>query len=473
MAFRSVTGDPFLDAHRSSTTLPSGAQAVRYVLSRPTPISVRDQVLRGTSLVRRMSENGVIGPAKALLVVGAGAGGASSAMEAARLGVTAYLVDSAALPFSVQARASTRFVDPMQYDWPVDHCHGGQLPAPGQPPLPLTTTANTAERVAVAWRAQLKSARRRHPSLLKVRQPAHLTNLVPVRGAMQGVELSTGERFLTGAVLDAVGFGNEDTRIVSQAGTVLYVGQPFWSKDGFEGLVSGKHHVLISGGGDGALQDYLRVVTRLRRAIDIVMKCRIPAAILNGVQSAEDRANRGLAWVGEDSTYRASHELPFVREREREVLSLVREAIADPDVSAALGALFASVSTPPEVTVVYPGSYLDCYYGLNRFLSLLLSAYLDGGKRRTMHPGCAVAHVAASDGHVCLDGHVPPRAAGTRGRDGHLTSYNCFGRKHSVTFAGDAPARREYNVIIVRHGLVSPPAVALPRPRHLLPYSQP
>ena len=60
--------DPILDAHE--------LDAYFYLLSGPRPISIRDQMLRGVLLVKRLIEAGEISEDKPLLVIGAGAGGA-------------------------------------------------------------------------------------------------------------------------------------------------------------------------------------------------------------------------------------------------------------------------------------------------------------------------------------------------------------------------------------------------------------
>src|SRR5437879_3176765 len=88
--------------------------------SRLSPASIRDQMIRGKLIADRAREERLIGPTRPLLVIGAGAGGATAALVASMSGVPTLLVDSAPRPFSVQASCSTRYVDPTQYDWPVD-----------------------------------------------------------------------------------------------------------------------------------------------------------------------------------------------------------------------------------------------------------------------------------------------------------------------------------------------------------------
>jgi hypothetical protein len=89
------------------------------------------------------------------------------------------------------------------------------------------------------------------------------------------VTFAPGDSIDVGAIVNAKGFGNEQCRIEYPAGTLRYEGQPFWGPDKFATLDPNKHKVLISGAGDGALQDYLRIVIGLGRAIGIVRQCNM------------------------------------------------------------------------------------------------------------------------------------------------------------------------------------------------------
>jgi len=122
--------DPVLDAHREDT--------LQYLISGPEPISIRDQMLRGALVVQRLRDAGEISPARPLLVEGAGAGGATAALMAADQGVPTVLVERGAGAFQAQSLATSRWLNPTQYDWPLDHHHHGRFPwQPFHPHLPL------------------------------------------------------------------------------------------------------------------------------------------------------------------------------------------------------------------------------------------------------------------------------------------------------------------------------------------------
>jgi hypothetical protein len=102
-----------------------------------------------------------------------------------------------------------------------------------------------------------------------------------------------------GAIIWAAGFGRENCFVSNSNGLPCYEGIPFWNADVFSDLRSfvRNPNVLISGGGDGALQDYLRIVTGYHLARDFYQACNIPGEITRSIQSAEDRAHRGLSWA--------------------------------------------------------------------------------------------------------------------------------------------------------------------------------
>jgi hypothetical protein len=69
-------------------------------------------------------------------------------------------------------------------------------------------------------------------------------------------------------ILSCEGAGSEQTKIGN------YKGLRFWDKDKFEQEYLGikpprTPQILISGGGDGALQDFLRIITKVKSVADI------------------------------------------------------------------------------------------------------------------------------------------------------------------------------------------------------------
>src|ERR1039457_695001 len=123
--------DPFLLAHHV-------APRVFNISGRLTPVSLKDQMIRGRLFVDRAYENGEISSARdrGLLVIGGGACGIPAAIRAAQYKVSATVVERSPRLFDLQAGCRTRWLDPAQYDWPLDHWTAGYFPwAGGTMPL--------------------------------------------------------------------------------------------------------------------------------------------------------------------------------------------------------------------------------------------------------------------------------------------------------------------------------------------------
>ena len=111
---------------------------------RLSPISIRDQMVRAQLLIEQAWQAGLIGGSdnRPLLVVGAGAAGATAAMSAAQLRVRTTIVDAGTAPFLLQSGCQTRWLDPAQYDWPFSHWSRQTYPWPrGATSLPSSGTS--------------------------------------------------------------------------------------------------------------------------------------------------------------------------------------------------------------------------------------------------------------------------------------------------------------------------------------------
>jgi glycine/D-amino acid oxidase-like deaminating enzyme len=122
-------------------------------------------MVRARMAVDRAIEEGLIGPQRRLLVIGAGAAGATAAIHSASRGVPVVLIEAAPAPFLRQAGCRSRWIDPVQYDWPVDHWPQGRYPWT-PPAMPLPWARGAANQIALAWALALHQRRRRHPNLM-------------------------------------------------------------------------------------------------------------------------------------------------------------------------------------------------------------------------------------------------------------------------------------------------------------------
>lgn len=116
--------DPYLDAHRYLPKLNLFALSGE----RLSPVGIRDQLLRGKFIVNALLKDHVVGLKKPLLIVGAGAAGVSAALWAVENGALVTLVDRESFPFSRQRHCTTKSINLVQYDWPIDHWQEKSFP---------------------------------------------------------------------------------------------------------------------------------------------------------------------------------------------------------------------------------------------------------------------------------------------------------------------------------------------------------
>jgi hypothetical protein len=460
--------DPFLVTHQVGP-------AVFDIGGKLYPVSIRDQMVRGQSIVDRAIQAGFGASGEQLLVIGAGCAGAVAAIEAASRGITTNVIDTAPMPFLRQAACMTRWIHPHEYEWPLDHWPTPKypfvgLPAPYYgPPVPLSWAANWSDALAAGWAIDLGRAFRAHFPRLILHYGTRLAGHPVYAGGNWTVNLhpSGGPALRVGMILIAVGFGAE--RVTAPPN---FRSLAFWESDPYRapncGLAS-PPKVVISGGGDGALQDFLRVVTGLPAVEDIARACPIPAAVETDVLSAENRAQRAHLWgfspEGDHDIQRALHVAHGLA---------AAQALADPTVRSALAKLLPA--KPPAVHLVHPCTHFSTGYAFNRFLVLLINAYYTSlGNPPLLIPCAHVTTVTEVPPHTCLGpGMVAP------------DPWRCLGQPHTVGLAPAShpgcvlappasPGPFKADVVIIRHGVTGPAPLLVPaltavdRPRQLLP----
>jgi len=466
--------DPFLLAHVVAPLFFDIGGAL-------SPVSIRDQMIRGRMIVdRAVAERLIDREHRSLLVIGAGAAGATAAIRAARHGVRTWLIDIAPRPFSRQSSCSTRWVDPTHYDWPVTHWPQGYYPwIP--PSMPLPWGANLANNLARLWTVQLGWALRRYPGLLTVRYRTRVNSVGPVLPGGIQVVLGTPPHgapvigtYTFGMVVSCAGFGTEKCTVGS------YSGFRFWDTDPFEqpnlGLPPSQHlRVLISGGGDGALQDYLRIFTRMpagklyeQLIVNSVLK-PVLVEVEPLVHGAEDQAQRAYIW-GSPNTNHHDHELHRVLHgaHEKAVDRIHRETGAWKEVCNIFDGIVSSVfgkdDAIPDVELIYSCEHFSRCYALNHFLVLLVAKYLqEQHGKQTLRGYTKVTDVTGTT-HTCKKNPVL-----------------CHKEEHTITFeradcfrSGGNPSQKDYNVVTIRHGVQPPPLWSggrpIAQPRQTLPY---
>ena len=422
-------------------------------------------MLRAQWIVDRMVEEQWIGLNRPLLVIGAGAMGASAAITAAhyqREGhrIPVIIIDQEPSPFSRQSACRTRWIDPYGYDWPASHWRETHI---ARAPLPLELM-----RVDLQWGAWLQHWQKEieatraitwYPQCTAAPQPEHYdsaTQLWNVR-----IETQNGPiEVQAGAVVFCGGWGEERIRFGKtehEGGN--HLSAPFWKSDTLAeldcGLGSRTPRILIAGAGDGALQDLARAVTGLSAPqVMRLINHDLPLEWRHEIQEAADQVSRSLQFV---SSTQKGELLRELHETHQRVLGKLK---ASPDLYQEITKIIKRQARPwldqegARLELVFRAPYLSPTYPLNHFVALLL---------QDMFP----------DRLFFLPGHHVVKA-NCRTNQSITEPAHCIGHPTDVTVVpvlangthGPSEIRRNFNIVVNRTGNGLIPLVQLLPHRH-------
>jgi hypothetical protein len=289
-----------------------------------------------------------------------------------------------------------------------------------------------------------------------------------------GVEVTfqSGVREVFGMVLWCVGFGEE-----RRFAPPNYAGFAFWDTDPFERPDWGVTPVpaglsaLVSGGGDGSLQDVIRLATQKKSAIDVWQAIEtggwsMPRDLRHFLFTAEDQAQRALLWckpssADEHVALQRLHDAYDQAVHDLTTLYPARALLID-EVKKILAA------NPHPLLQVYSCTHFARCYGLNHFLVLLLAkvasiSNLASGPR--LRSQCGVMAVL---GHGCAG-----------------NPWTCHGANHTVNLQdrplcfgpqGGVAGQENVRVLVIRHGIAPHPAffnTPMAFSRQVMPYHLP
>jgi hypothetical protein len=413
------------------------------------PVSVRDQMVRGQEIARRAEIAKLISASRPLIVVGAGAGGVAAALTANNAGIPVVVIERGARPFDRQLRTHTRTIYPYLYDWPHDRHVDDALVVPAV----LPWLEARADRAALSWIAALGRSRFIAYGST-VSPPPTGGPPVVVHGGMVNVHVATpaGAGWMPGGMLlSSVGFGVEITSIPAASGT--YHGWYYWEPD-----TLGQHQlgepgppdVLIAGGGDGALQDAIRVLLEpvyedLRMLLDTLPA--IPESLRLAIANTDDTVTRSWLWASG-----GGDDCPLLRHAHTQLEAEVdawwlRDQRA---IAAALDPLWRDDIR--SVQLVHSCDHFGRSFPLNRFLILLLERAV---KERTQR------ELAARDRAAQRGQSRAPQAAPQFSRTaGHLLVDVDGGRGHTCS---GRPCRGRHDAGLAAATCATPRGAPLPR----------
>lgn len=464
--------------------------------------SVRDQFVRAFSITHALLDDVEQikndDPDMGLLVLGAGVSGISCALVAALRGVRVTVIEKRDREFHTLSNAKSRRIAPFEYDWPRPKPNSSQFCPPW---FPLQFSSNTAYRLAAQWQSALQLFLS-SPNTLEILHGFNARNFVctpfngsvQVKGPWDGKNSARRTRHF-GAVIACTGFMRERTLVRQMRRDVQHPdsnttglvqlrsfhGVRFWFDsdylDHWKFNTRGRDtvkSVLVSGGGDGAMQDFQRAATRkfglpLLEHLETCLGSPIADKYLVRLLAAEDRARRACAWGmsnpndtapdGEmqiwDATFRkvvddVCEDYVESYGRRNQILDAAGENV---DKVAAAKPAFEQLAQDllrddfkgepfPTFVWVTREPHLGFAYALNRFLSLFLLKVLTEG-------------FDAPQATLLFRESISQIVRDNASRD-CCPARDCRGYTHHVSFGSDKHSYLSFQIIVIRHGLIFP-----------------
>ncbi|MDP3087050.1 MAG: NAD(P)-binding protein [Methylotenera sp.] len=251
-------------------------------------VSIRDQIVRANLLVRDIVALKQKNPE--ILIVGAGVAGIAAAIAAANAGVIVTIIETNDEPFSLQAVSKHRFIGPYMYEWPANFHTPQNYPPSGWPrwtslsarsmnwksdkPINAVDFANNQRLwlndTLVKWNPKTKA-----PQLITSVNSGLAKKLVKsfvIQKSKPFVHRVSGTNWLSKRLVNfsvdpkfiilAASMGNEKFTHGD------YEGVSFWKPDRLS--LKTQQSIAILGGGDGALQDFLRAATTFDHPLQFI-----------------------------------------------------------------------------------------------------------------------------------------------------------------------------------------------------------
>ncbi len=495
--------DPFLRAHRylSSNRFISLAGDI-------TPISVRDQSLRGYLAVRRCIDGELIEKSKQdpspLVIVGAGVAGATAAIVASKHGIPVILYERYSAAFKTMADVRTRSLDYRQYEWP--RAGWRRMHDDEGANLPFTFTQHKASTIVGSWEGVLKKEISDSKTIsgrgiidFQTDSEIYLDEEQLSSGSdHDSVSYCVGENGTpheAQIILWCVGFGVEKNTITVNKDTV-YTSSKYWSNDKYDLIYKNQGKsakVLITGGGDGSLQDFLRIATGSETAKDLYQRLNINGFIEPALRaellSIEMDAQRAFRWSADEKKVRKYHDAPILQYLMKRYVEWCRAILNDqiPGSKSLREVLRTILAPSPRVFIASHKPYFDFCYPLNRFLATLICEYVahysDGvwNDAKIANPFIACAEIVGVNPKDPPPDYNPANLGSCEEYWHQVDFEDTIGKWPLATRDYPLPTREHsiFKPIIVRHGIkteklkcfrhASKTDMIQARKRHLLP----
>jgi hypothetical protein len=445
-----ITQDPVLRTYCVKFLTPQidGAEYICYDVSGFFgPIAIRDQIVRACSVVDRAIENGIISRDRPLLIIGAGHAGVASAITAVRRGIPTVLVEKEKQVLERLDKAG-RYVSLLQYDWSAEHWKSDKFPWHKSYSIRVRLKDGQAGTMTGALRNEYKRIKRKYPRLFTVFEDASISLEFIPSTTTGGLPMLQPTIKVNGAVktsnpvgmgLSCTGFNGEKVSITDNH---PYCGYEYWRLGKYDFAQDGT--VLIGGSGDGALQDFLLLTTNKKSAKEIYLELGLSPQqkleIEEKIFKAEEQLKRDEIWLNKKSSKKAARMAVCALYKKIHDFHLteVTELLKSSTVTANIDKLLQP-NAQKNITLAHMCLHFEAYYGLNRFLALLIGKRIEKLENRTVFiPNCGIKDVrSAATEHTCqreIDECVNFEHSVTLIRDFECSDRSLMGSVYDRTF---------------------------------------
>lgn len=479
MTSRAAVASYFQNTHEYHRVAPH-----LYELSELRAANVRDQIVRATHLTRALCNAGLIDKDRPMLVLGGGAAGFSCAVTALEYShASVWLLEREATLFSVQMNVETRVICPVEFDWPHANWSGGALPDDTGCDYPLRFERSPADLIAFDWLQQATRYQAVFAERFRVFTNMDVRSL-EFDGQESGVRVPKLDQLssapiLFGAVVSCIGFGSEI--VADKTGRWSYAGVKFWANDRlkFERLNiknAPTVGVLISGAGDGAMQDVQRALTRKfgRDLAEALGSARIDSPTFSvSLQAMANQCSSidGQLWGSTEWTEHHGQSVDDLKLWHQEYEALVNHYWSQtPDEELDwqyLNVIRSDVrDASVKLTWLLRQGYFTVCYPLNRVLVLWVLRLYARGIGRKLSTNGQTENAALDDEAILMVGFEIAKVSS--GKKAHVcgTRVACDGQEHLVLVRdlskpADTPRiLGSFHEIVIRHGVVPDPLFA-------------
>lgn len=426
-------------------------------------VSLRDQIVRGRLLVRDLCA--VNCTFESLLVVGAGAGGLAVAVEAAKRGKRVVVLEARGTPMWRQMSASRRYVGPFMYEWPWQFSRNQEYPpndltmwdvfknCPRLSAVKPSTAKDFAGQMLKWFDEQSPECPKLHVAVdvcgdLQDRVRAYLRagfradRSLDLSGMRWRGQVADQFSIKPEYIVLAAGMGEENCSLPHHDGVevekekALFKGTMFWEDDALQEHAEKGGDIVVIGGGDGALQDVLRALTKHNHPMETLEQleiCKDTTEQLESVrerlQTIDSQARLVAGWSWDPSEWRVADRLCL-----EVAAGLAGHACVRKSVIECLREVDAS--SRQKVTLLVKETYFDKAYLLNRFLVHLIHQVLIQAK-----------HGGEADRRIRFDLRTGMNVQGVQKLATDKYRVHCFDAEGAVT----APFDADY--VAVRFGI--------------------